>query len=173
MDPAPDNDFSKVIEIAFDMKEILESLHLKPYVMTTGSKGIHVSVPLDMTNDYETVQTFAAGCAVLLINKKPDDVTNKLRKDKRENKLFIDVLRNGYGSLAIAPYSVRPKPGAPVATPIAWEDLNYTVTKSQQYNINNIFEILDNRKGPWKDFLKKPQSIEKAKKTLIEMLSQK
>lgn len=149
LDPSS-HDFQLVCHIALRLKEILESVKLHPYAMTTGSHGIHVTVPLDRTCSFEEVKAFALQCARRLLEKEPEHVTIEIRKDKRQGRVFIDTLRNQYGSTAVAPYAVRAHPGAPIATPLYWEELLDKSLSSQTYTIKNISSRL--RQSPWKSF---------------------
>ena len=76
--------------------------------------------------------------------------------------LFLDVMRNAYAQTAVAPYSLRPNPGAPVATPLEWDEVSDPRLHSQRYNLKNIFRRLDKRGDPWQDIWKHPQSIRRA-----------
>ncbi len=149
LDPSS-HDFQLVCHIALRLKELLESFKLHPYVMTTGSHGIHVTVPLDSTCTFEEVKAFALRCAHALLEKEPEHVTVEIRKDKRHGRVFIDTLRNQYGSTAVAPYAVRAHPGAPVATPLYWDELTNKKLSSQTYTIKNIAPRLV--QDPWKSF---------------------
>jgi bifunctional non-homologous end joining protein LigD len=87
--------------------------------------------------------------ANLLAKQFPKDITTTQHKAKREGRVFIDYIRNSYGQTAISPYSLRPLPGAPVATPIQWEELGRTVLSSKQFNISNIFTRLKEKGDVW------------------------
>jgi len=171
LDPSV-HDFSKVIEVAFLIKKILEQVGLNPFVMTTGSHGLHVVAPIKPTADFTYSKMFADGCAQLLIAGHPELVTTQLRKDKRENKIFIDTLRNQFGATAVAPYSVRAHPHAPVATPLEWHELENPKLESQTYTIINIFNRLEKIDDPWKDIFKKKKSLEKAWPKLEQILTE-
>lgn len=162
--------FELARKTAFEFKNILEQLGLRPFVMTTGSKGLHVVVPIKPILPFETVKQFAQGCAHLLLNTNASDLTLELRKGKRDNKLFIDTYRNEYGATSVSPFSVRPHPKAPVATPIFWEELEDKKLNSQTFNINNIFERLDKIQDPWADF-DNAQSLTQAIKRLLKKIS--
>jgi len=147
LDPSG-NDFEQVRSAARLLKNLLEEIGLLPFVMTTGSRGLHVVVPLDRSADFDTVRTFAQDAARLLANREPDVFSIEPRKGRRRGRLFLDYLRNAYAQTAVPPYAVRPKPGAPVATPIDWSEL--TNVSPQQYTIQNIFRRLDRKSDPWK-----------------------
>lgn len=144
--------FQKVCRIALDLKQALEDRGLHPYVMTTGSQGLHVTVPLDRTSTFEQVKAFAIHCARKVIEKDPNQATLELRKEQRIGKVFIDTLRNQYASTAVAPYSVRARNHAPVATPLHWQELYDIKLSAQRYTIKTIFERLTIVDDPWKGF---------------------
>lgn len=170
LDPST-TDFSKVIKLALLLKELLEQTGLTPYVMTTGSHGLHVVVPIIPKVDFKYSKMFADNCANILLKQHPELVTLQLRKDKRENKIFIDTLRNQFGATAVAPYSVRPYPKAPIATPLEWHELQDPKLKSQTYNIVNIFDRLEKLEDPWKDIFKKKKSLTAAWAKLEKILT--
>ncbi|NGX27791.1 MAG: hypothetical protein K940chlam6_01729 [Chlamydiae bacterium] len=148
LDPPARKEFSGVVEAAFALRDILEKQHkLKTFVMTTGSKGLHVVVPLKRTRTFDQVRGFARDIAEELAEKEPKKYTTAARKEKRRGRLYLDVMRNSKGATAVAPYSVRPKEGAPIATPISWAELKDSSLRSDSFNIRNIQKRL--RKNPW------------------------
>ncbi len=139
------------------LKNILESYGLTPFLMTTGSRGYHVVVPLLPTSSFEQVHAFAHSCAQALVNAYPDFFTLEIGKKKRGKKVFVDYLRNSYGQTSIACYSLRAREGAPIATPLDWHELSKTTP--QQYTIKNIFRRLTRKKDPWKNFEKSAKKL--------------
>jgi bifunctional non-homologous end joining protein LigD len=95
---------------------------------------------------------------LLLANQHPDKFTTAISKAKRKGRIFIDYLRNSFGQTSVACYSLRAKPGAPIATPLDWSELSQT--DPQKYNIHNIFKRLARKKDPWKDFAKKAKHLD-------------
>ena len=148
LDPTGD-DFSKVIEGAKALREELAAHGLIPFVMTTGSRGLHVTAPLDRTADFDEARAFAQGIARTLVERHPDRYTLEQRISKRGKLLFLDTLRNSYAATAVPPYAVRPKPGASVATPLDWAELDDPRLTPQRYTLRNLFERLDARGDPW------------------------
>ena len=159
-------DFKVVREMAEALRDILQELGLRSYPMTTGSRGLHVSVPLDQTVNFDTVREFARDVAHGLVDAYPDVVTTEIRKNARQGKLFIDVMRNACAQTAVAPYALRAKPGAPIATPLDWEELPSSRLTAQRYNIKNIFRRIDERGDAWQSIWKHPQSLHRARKIL-------
>lgn len=168
LDP-PDNDFEPVRFAAQLLREALEERGLTPFVMTTGSRGLHVVTPLDRQADFDTVRLFARELAKLLADREPDRLTVEPRKDKRKGRLFLDYLRNAYAQTAVPPYAVRAKPGAPVATPLDWDELNNSELHSQQYTMQNVFLRLGQKKDPWQGMMDKAGSLAKARRQSLKI----
>ncbi|MGC3004033.1 non-homologous end-joining DNA ligase, partial [Streptomyces sp. G35A] len=122
LDPAGD-DFEAVREAARLLGELLGELELPSAPMTTGSRGLHVIVPLTGGQDFDEVRAFAREVADTLAAAHPDRLTTAARKKDRGDRLYLDVQRNAYAQTAVVPYTVRALPGAPVATPITWDRL--------------------------------------------------
>lgn len=148
LDP-PDEAFGPVREAALALQELLAGLGLRPFVMLTGSRGVHVTVPIRRGPDFDEVRRFADQVAARLVEAYPDLVTTEARVEARGGRLYIDTRRNAYGQTAVAPYSVRAKPGAPVAVPIDWSELDEPGLTSRRYNIREIPARLARRGDPW------------------------
>lgn len=148
LDP-PDNDFGLVAFAARTVKETVEGIGFKAFVMTTGSRGLHVVIPLDRSADFDAVHEYAHRLAEQMAMKRPDRLTAEIAKEKRGGRLFLDYVRNTFGQTQVAPYSVRPKKGAPVATPVSWEELDSI--NSRSYNIRNVLGRLKKKGDPWED----------------------
>lgn len=157
--------FGLVRWAAKKIKGVLDEFGLTAFIMTTGSRGVHVVVPLKPVDTYKNVKQFARHVAQILVDKYPDKLTLEIRKEKRGNRIFLDTLRNDYGHHGVAPYSVRAKPGAPIATPIDWDELN-SLSSAQKYTIKNIFLRLSRKKDPWRDIHKHAQTLTSARKKL-------
>jgi len=169
LDP-PDDDFELVRSAAQSLREMLEGVGLLPFVMTTGSRGLHVVVPLDRSTDFDTVRSFAKNLAGVLAEREADRLTTKVRKDKRGNRLFLDYLRNSYGQNTVAPYAVRAKPGAPVATPLDWDELSDSNLHSQTYTLQNIFRRLGQKEDPWKGMMRHARSLSEPRRRLDNLI---
>ncbi len=164
----PHGDFHTVEVAAKDIRELLEEVGLVPFVMTTGSRGLHVVVSLDRSADFDTVRDFARDLANVLEARYPDRYTTATRKKKRGDRLFLDYLRNSYAQHGVAPYGVRAKQGAPIATPLDWDELGGDLT-SQSYTMENIFRRLGQKEDPWKDFFDHAQGIDEARERLEKL----
>ncbi|MDT0682868.1 DNA ligase D [Roseicyclus sp. F158] len=124
LDPDGGLDFADVKHAAFDVKDRLEDLGIAASAMVTGGKGVHVWAPLRRTRSWETVKLFSKTVAHVMQQDAPDRYVATMSKAKRKGKIFIDWLRNERGSTAITPYSVRARPGGPVARPVTWDELD-------------------------------------------------
>lgn len=143
--------FRKVKDAARDLRTALEDdLGLKAFVMTSGSKGLHLHVPLQRGPSFDDVRALARDLATLLADRHPDRFTVEQRKAKRGERVFLDVLRNAYAQTAVAPYAVRARPEAPVATPLAWDELGKSDLHPRRYTVRNIQRRLGQREDPWK-----------------------
>jgi bifunctional non-homologous end joining protein LigD len=147
LDPA-DDDFGLVRETACEVRTMLEDLGLVPYVKTTGSRGLHVMVPVDRSATFEETHRFAAQLAAVLAARHPDELTTEVRKVKRAGRLFLDIGRNQYNQHAVAAYAVRPRPGAPVSTPIEWDEVTSRLGP-QRWTLRNLARRLARRPCPW------------------------
>jgi bifunctional non-homologous end joining protein LigD len=165
LDP-PADDFKPVRFAARSLREMLQELELVSYVMTTGSRGLHVIVPLDRQADFDTVRSFARDLVQLLAKRKPEQLTTAVRKEKRDGRLFLDYLRNAYGQTAVPPYAIRAKPGAPVAAPLEWEELGRSELHPQSYTIHNIFRRLGQKPDPWAGMMDQAHALAPAKQRL-------
>ncbi len=165
LDPPPKAGFKSVVEGAKALKELLEKkLKLKAFVNTTGSKGLHVVVPIKREFDFNEVRHFARQVAMMLVKSNPKKYTLEARKEKRRGRLYIDVVRNAFGQTVVAPYAVRALEGAPVATPIFWEELNNPSLKSNSFTIRTIKGRL--KKNPWAQLERSSKSLKQAVKLL-------
>lgn len=160
LDPSSDN-FKDVVNAAKILKSVLEDLKLNPYVMTTGSRGLHVVVPIKREKEFSFTHEASKKIAMLALEKNPNLLTLKVAKEKRNKKVFIDYIRNSYGQTTISPYSLRTINKAPVATPLYWDELNDKNLNAQRYNIDNIEEKLNRDNDPFKDIDKKAKSLVK------------
>ena len=160
LDPAPDVDFDRVKDAARVVREVLADLDLEAFVKTTGGKGLHVVAPLDRRTDWDTLKDFARAIAQLLERSAPKDYVASASKARRGGRIFVDWLRNGRGATAVAPYVTRARPGAPVATPLAWEELD-TLASGAAWTVANFPERLAQvrRADPWAGFFEQRQTL--------------
>jgi bifunctional non-homologous end joining protein LigD len=150
LDPS-DDDFRLVRGAALTLKGIIGDLNLIPFVKTTGSRGLHVVVPITVGPRFEDAHRFADHVAQRLAARDPDHLTTEFMKQKREGRLFIDVNRNAYAQTAAAPYTVRARRTAPIAVPIAWSDVERDTLRPDGVTIRNVWEWLRDHGDPWKE----------------------
>lgn len=148
LDPS-DGDFEKVRKTAFALKDILDGHDLASFVKTTGSRGVHIHVPLKPDKTFEEVKPAAKRLAEKLNEAEPNLTTLEQRRKERGDAVFIDILRNDHGMTAVAPYSLRAVKTAPVATPIDWAELRDTALGPRSYTLENIFRRLGQKDDPW------------------------
>ena len=152
LDPDPTVPWTQVVEAARLTRTLLEELDLVCFLKTTGGKGLHVVVPIQRSHDWDEVKAFAKAVADHMVAAIPQRFTSNMAKRVRKGKIFIDYLRNARGATAIAAYSPRAKPGAPVSVPIAWEELS-TEVSSDHFTIMNVPARLKQlRRDPWKGY---------------------
>lgn len=169
LDP-PGDDFSPVRLAARALRALLEDeLDLTAFVQTTGSSGLHVVVALDRSHAYDDVRAFAHGVARVLARRDPARLTVAPRKAARKGRLFLDYLRNAYGQMAVAPYSVRALPGAPVATPLDWDELDDSDLTARRYTIRNVRRRLGQRQDPWRDLRRHASSLGRRQERLAAL----
>ena len=148
LDPA-DDDFGLVRATALTAKRLLEEVGLTPFIKTTGSRGLHVVVPITVGPSFEQAHLFADAMGQRLAATNPARLTTEFLKQKRDGRLFVDVNRNAYAQTAVAPYAVRARRGAPIALPIEWTDAASASLTPDGFTIRNIWDVLANREDPW------------------------
>jgi len=148
LDPATD-DFEPVRRAAFALRDLLDELGLPAFVMTSGSRGLHVTIPLDRSAAFDAARVFARAVAEELARRRPEALTVEQRKAERGARLYLDVMRNAYGQTAVPPYAVRARPEAPVATPLRWEELDDPALHARRFTITNVPERLAEHGDPW------------------------
>ncbi len=167
LDPE-DIDFREVVNAAQAVKETLDGLEVDCYCKTSGASGLHVFIPLAAKYDYETVRTFAELIAHLVHQKLPDTTSLLRSPAKRRHKVYLDYLQNSRGQTLAAPYSVRPRPGATVSTPLQWSEVNEKLDP-KQFTIENIFTRLEKLGDIWKPVIGRGENIGKALKKMQKM----
>jgi bifunctional non-homologous end joining protein LigD len=151
LDPPAGSDFTGVRRAARRAGELMRELGLEPFAQVTGSKGVHVWVPLRRRASFEDVRAFAGEVATLLAARHPDELTTEFRKAKRGGRILVDIARNNYAQTAVPPYAVRPRPGAPVATPIEWEELSDSKLRPDRWTVRTVLRRLESKGDPWSD----------------------
>jgi bifunctional non-homologous end joining protein LigD len=163
LDPGEGVEWPRVIEGAFAVRERMKALGLESFVKTTGGKGLHVVVPLKPKALWKDALAFTRNIAEAMAADEPDRYTTTSVKQEREGRIFIDYLRNNREASAVAPYSTRSRPGAPVATPVAWEELSADL-KPNGFTVENLRKRLAAlKKDPWADLGKVDQVLPEQK----------
>jgi bifunctional non-homologous end joining protein LigD len=143
-------------------------LKLKSFLKTTGGKGLHLVVPVKPALEWDEVKEFTRLIAVMLTRARPDLFVDKMAKDRRGGKIFVDYLRNSETASAVAAYSARARPGATVSTPLAWDELDATDIRGR-FTVRSVPQRLARlRADPWRDYADTRQSITK---TMLRALS--
>ena len=142
-------DFTDIREGALAMGELLRELGREPYAMTSGSRGIHVVAPLRRTAVHDDVRARAGEIAEELAARRPERLTTAWRKNKREGRILIDTARNTYAQTTVAPYAVRARPGAPVATPLRWEELEDPSLRADAHTLATVAGRIERDGDPW------------------------
>ncbi|HWH93099.1 MAG TPA: non-homologous end-joining DNA ligase [Baekduia sp.] len=151
LDPSRD-DFSAVRRAALQCGDALRARGLEPFAMVTGSRGIHVVVPLKRTGAAADALAWVRAFAAELADAQPDALTTEFRKAKRDERIYLDVARNGPAQTVVPPYAPRPRAGAPVATPLRWEELDDDGLRPDGWTLKTIMRRLDDLGGdPWAD----------------------
>jgi bifunctional non-homologous end joining protein LigD len=166
LDPSRDS-LADVRKATRTVGELLDELGLTSSLKTTGSRGYHVVVPLRASESFDDVRGFARAVAEVAVARKPKLLTLEQRKNKRGDKVLIDVMRNGYGQTAVPPYAVRARPGAPVSTPIDWDELGRV--KPTQYDVRSVLRRLAGREDAWKGMRRRAQGLAKAREKLARL----
>ncbi|MGJ3251478.1 MAG: non-homologous end-joining DNA ligase [Elainellaceae cyanobacterium] len=170
LDP-PSDDFEIVRDAARSLRDIIHDVGLHAFVMTTGSRGLHVVIPLDCTSTFDDARTVAQDLATVLAHRDPERLTTAQYIEQRNGRLFLDTKRNAYAQTSVTPYSVRAKPGAPVATPLDWDELSDHSLHSQSYTIQNLFRRLGQKPDPWQVMLNQPCSLDQARSALNDVMA--
>ncbi|MFO7744297.1 MAG: non-homologous end-joining DNA ligase [Psychroflexus sp.] len=140
LDP-PKNAFEKTKDATRKIGEFLKNEGKDAHVMTTGKSGFHIWYAVKRTKDFDERREEIKKLAEKMKEKHPDIITTATRKNKRDDKVFVDYLRNAYGQTSVCPYSLRSIPSAGVATPIRWDEL-LKIKKADHYTFDNIFRRL-------------------------------
>ncbi|MEU6995520.1 non-homologous end-joining DNA ligase [Streptomyces sp. NPDC046465] len=163
LDP-PTDGFEPVRRAAHQVRELLDELDLPAVLMTTGSRGLHVVVPLNRRDDVDDVLAFARAVADTLAARYPEQLTTEPRKDARKGRLYLDVARNGYAQTAVAPFAVRSRPGAPVAVPLDWDELDVPELTARRWTVTDLGDRLE--KDPWAGLARRGRGVAPAARRL-------
>ncbi len=152
LDPGPDVPWKQVVSATRTLHNMLDTLRLPQFLKTSGGKGMHITIPIEPNIDWDTAKEFCGTIVKSLAQSSSDLFVANMRKDLRGGKVYIDYHRNGRSATAVAPYSTRARPGAPVSMPISWEELG-KLSSAAQFTVESARRYLERRKtDPWRDF---------------------
>jgi bifunctional non-homologous end joining protein LigD len=160
LDPGPGTSWDDVVDAARDVRARLSKLKLKSFLKTSGGKGLHVVLPIRPT-PWNEAKTFAQNIAASMAADSPDRYIATAAKSGRSKRIFVDYLRNSREATAVAPYSTRARPGAPVSVPIDWSELGGLKSASQYTLLNLMQRLSRQRKDPWAGIARIKQSLPK------------
>jgi bifunctional non-homologous end joining protein LigD len=163
LDP-PDGEFELAIEVAHLIRELLDEVELPGYVKTSGADGIHVVAPITRRSTFEQTYQFAERASRLLEKRHPGKLTTQWLKKKRQGVL-VDHRQNGWGKTIASVYSVRPKPGAPVSTPLRWDELTPAV-RPRDYTMAVALERISRHGDLFEPVLEDPRPLAPAARRL-------
>jgi bifunctional non-homologous end joining protein LigD len=163
IDPAT-GEFADAAKASRLVKAGLDALELTSFPKTSGSRGMHVFVPLRVGPDFDETLSFAEEFSKRLAAAHPDTLTVEQRVQARGDRVYLDSLRNAFGATVVAPYSVRRRQKAPFSMPLRWEDLKPGVDPSQ-FNLGNFEKVLASA-NPWQGFFESRQSLKQAAQAL-------
>jgi bifunctional non-homologous end joining protein LigD len=155
--------FAEVAKTALTVRKVLESLGIEGYCKTSGATGLHIFAPLAAKYEYEVVRNFGQLIAKRVHELLPDTTSILRQPRQRQKKVYLDYLQNSKGQTLAAPYSVRPRPGAPVSTPLDWSEVNSKLDP-KTFTIQTIFKRLDKKGDLWKPVLGRGNDLAKALK---------
>lgn len=159
LDPSPGGRFADVRAAARDAGERLTDAGLVAYAMATGSRGIHVVCPLRRGAGFDEVHGFARSLAEEMVRERPGRLTLEWRRADRGSKIYIDVNRNAYAQHAVAPYAVRARERASVATPLEWDELSDAKLKPDRWTIKTIAKRLEAEGRPWQGIARRARAL--------------
>lgn len=167
----PDNDgFDQARQCALWLRSLLEDeLGLTSYVKTTGGKGLHVHVPLNRKQGFEETRTFAREASQVLAARHPDVVTVEQRVQARGHRVYADVMRDAYAQTVVAPFTVRARPGAHVATPLHWAEVEDPALAPGRFTPRTVPERLASTDDPWADMTRHRYDIAAARDRLTKL----
>jgi bifunctional non-homologous end joining protein LigD len=162
LDPDEGLPWPRVTEAAVEIREALLGIGLKSFAKTTGGKGLHVVVPLTPKLQWDEAKAFTKWVADTLVAQSPGQFTANQTKKARQGRIYIDYLRNGRGATAVGAYSPRARPGAPVSTPLFWEEVENGM-RPEAFTVETVPDRLAKLGAdPWAEIGKIRQSVSAA-----------
>jgi bifunctional non-homologous end joining protein LigD len=159
--------FADAARAALQVKEALDLLLLRSFPKTSGSRGMHVFVPIHLGPDADEALAFAEAFVTRVASAHPHELTVEHSAAARHGRVYLDPFRNGFGQTVVAPYSVRRREKAPISTPLDWSEVTATLNPSD-FNIANFAQRLS-RADPWEDFFAQRQALDAAERRLARL----
>jgi bifunctional non-homologous end joining protein LigD len=158
-DPSRGVSFATIRAAARDAGDRLRDAGLVPFAMVTGSRGVHVVCPLRRGPSYKEVHSYARAIAEAMVADNPEHLTLEWHRDERGARIFVDVNRINYAQHAVAPYGVRAREGAPVAMPIAWDELSDRTLEPDRWTIRDAAERLESDGDAWRGINRRARAL--------------
>ncbi len=171
LDPGADGQFDLVRAAAQAFGEILDRLGLPAFLLLTGCRGLHVMVPIRVGVGHDEVRAFAQDLAAYVADQDPDHRTTTHASAERGDRVFIDTSCNGPSRAVVAPYAVRSRPGAPVATPLRWDELDDPNLAPDAFPLGAIRDRLIRRGDPWHAVGRHAHQLDDPRRRLAELLA--
>ena len=168
LDPSVD-DAAMLRDAAVSLRALLEELGLPSWVKTSGSKGFHITVPLDGKAHMADVERFAHAVGTLFVSRDPKSLTQQFHKKDRGRRILVDTGRNGWSATHAAAYAVRAKSGAPVSAPCTWEELESGKVAPRTFTLKNMPARLDKVGDLWSDMKKRKRSLRRPIEKLLKL----
>jgi bifunctional non-homologous end joining protein LigD len=171
LDPGEGIKYSTICELAMSVKDVVERLGLKCYAKTSGSRGLHVYVPIRQDYSYEQIAKFAEQVATVVANESPEIATVERSLSKRKRgQIYVDHMQNARGKSVVSPYSVRPRDGATVSAPLEWKEVSGKKITPQDFTMKNILRRLANKGDLFKPVLQGKQKLDEAMVKVKELV---
>jgi bifunctional non-homologous end joining protein LigD len=168
----PSGGFTDAVRTAaLEVGELLRELGLEPFAMTTGSRGYHLTVALRRRAGFDEVRGFARDVARVAVARDPR-LTLEQRKAARQGRILVDVMRNAYGHTAVAPYAVRARPEAPVATPLRWAELSQPSTRPDRWTLRTVPARIEREGDPWEAIRTSARTLGASRRRLQALLAE-
>jgi bifunctional non-homologous end joining protein LigD len=165
LDPGKGVTWPQIQEAAMLMRSMLEQLGLRPFLKTSGGKGLHVVVPIKPQYDWDTVKSFSQAVVAHMAQTIPERFVLKSGPSNRIGKIYIDYLRNGRGSTTVSAWSARVRPGLGISVPVSWDELPH-LHGGDHWTVLTAHQRLDTGNTPWDDYAKSARSLTAAMKKL-------
>jgi bifunctional non-homologous end joining protein LigD len=169
LDPSRE-DMPALRAAALAVRDVLEELDLPSWVKTSGSKGVHIVVPLDGKSDFGDVSRFANAVGRLMVLRDPDQLTQEFSKADRGDRILIDTGRNNYSATFAAPYAVRARTGAPVSAPCTWDEIEDGTVEPRTFTMVNMLDRLSAVGDLWSDMHRRARSLKRPTRRLRALL---